>query len=132
MFRLFKKFGIDIRKEPMPSSQPSTTQNGGVEINANTETQCPRTILRRRGLRGVHGKNRLMGNSQLDIYVFGRRAGKYAAERAKTATIGKLTLAHLDRYDKWLEEAGIRRTGRLRSCSRVQGQKTLEHKLKLL
>jgi len=48
-----------------------------------------------------------MGNSQLDLYVFGRRAGRFAAERARKATVGKLTLSHLDRYEKWLADAGV-------------------------
>ena len=133
MFRLFKKFGIDIRKEPMAVFPTLHYQNGGVEINANTETSVPGLFCAGEVCGGVHGKNRLMGNSQLDIYVFGRRAGKYAAERAKTATIGKLTLAHLDRYDKWLEEAGIKTDRKAPLLlPEYRGQKTLEHKLKLL
>lgn len=133
MFRLFKKFGIDIRKEPMAVFPTLHYQNGGVEINANTETSVPGLFCAGEVCGGVHGKNRLMGNSQLDIYVFGRRAGKYAAERAKTATVGKLTLAHLDRYDKWLDEAGIKTDRKAPLLlPEYRGQKTLEHKLKLL
>jgi aspartate oxidase len=133
MFRNMKKFGIDIRKEPMLVFPTLHYQNGGVEINAKTETNIPGLFCAGEVCGGVHGKNRLMGNSQLDIYVLGRRAGKYAAERAKTASVGKLTLAHLNRYDKWLDEAGIktdRKTPLL--LPEYRGQKTLEHKLKLL
>ncbi len=133
MFRLFKKFGIDIRKEPMAVFPTLHYQNGGVEINARTETSVPGLFCAGEVCGGVHGKNRLMGNSQLDIYVFGRRAGKYAAERAKTATTGKLTLAHLDRYEGWLAEAGIKTDRKAPLLlPEYRGQKTLEHKLKLL
>lgn len=49
-----------------------------------------------------------MGNSQLDIIVFGRRAGRHAAERAKMGvSIGKLTLEHADRYAAELDKLEI-------------------------
>jgi len=48
-----------------------------------------------------------MGNSLLEINVFGRRAGRAAALRSKEVEPGKLTLAHVDEWNKQLEEAGI-------------------------
>ena len=58
---------------------------------------------------GIHGRNRLMGNSLLDVIVFGRDAGVAAAERAKTVEkVGKLTLSHVDEFEKELENAGIK------------------------
>jgi succinate dehydrogenase / fumarate reductase flavoprotein subunit len=133
MFRTFNKFGIDIRKEPMLVFPTLHYQNGGVEINAKTETNIPGLFCAGEVCGGVHGKNRLMGNSQLDIYVFGRRSGIAAAERAKTATVGRLTLSHLDRYDRWLKEAGIKTDRKAPLLlPEYRGQKTLEHKLKLL
>ncbi len=133
MFRTFNKFGIDIRKEPMLVFPTLHYQNGGVEINVKGETSVPGLFAAGEVCGGVHGKNRLMGNSQLDLYVFGRRAGKATAERAKTAEIGKLTLDHLDRYEEGLEEAGTetdRRSPML--LPEYRGKKTLEHQLKLL
>ena len=56
---------------------------------------------------GLHGKNRLVGNAWMELQVFGRRAGIYSAKRAKTATVGKLTLAHLTKYERGLQDAGI-------------------------
>jgi succinate dehydrogenase / fumarate reductase flavoprotein subunit len=56
---------------------------------------------------GIHGKNRLMGNSLLDIIVFGRNAGINAAAAAKTANVGKLTLDHIDAFEKQIADAGI-------------------------
>ena len=56
---------------------------------------------------GIHGRNRLMGNSLLDIIVFGRSAGKNAAAKAKTATVGALTLEHVNAFAKEQQSAGI-------------------------
>ncbi|MCX6577960.1 MAG: FAD-binding protein [Candidatus Aminicenantes bacterium] len=57
---------------------------------------------------GVHGRNRLMGNSVLDYNVFGRRAGKFAAEYVKSTTIGKLSLEHITAYENELKKAKIK------------------------
>ena len=48
---------------------------------------------------GIHGRNRLMGNSLLDIIVFGRSAGKNAAAKAKAVSPGMPTLAHVDEFE---------------------------------
>jgi succinate dehydrogenase / fumarate reductase flavoprotein subunit len=48
-----------------------------------------------------------MGNSLLDILVFGRRAGKDAAKRSRTAQCGKPTLEHVVRFHKELKKAGV-------------------------
>jgi succinate dehydrogenase / fumarate reductase flavoprotein subunit len=49
-----------------------------------------------------------MGNSLLDIIVFGRSAGKNAADRAKETKLGKLTLSHVEKFAKEMEEAGLK------------------------
>jgi succinate dehydrogenase/fumarate reductase flavoprotein subunit len=107
MFRTFNKFGIDIRNEPMLVFPTLHYQNGGVEMNVKCETNVPGLYAVGEVCGGIHGKNRLMGNSQLDLYVFGRRAGIAVAERVKTAKIGELNLDHIERYELWLKEAGI-------------------------
>ena len=56
---------------------------------------------------GVHGRNRLGGNATLDIYVFGRRAGREAARYTKEVEMGKLTLDHVRWHQKELERIGI-------------------------
>jgi succinate dehydrogenase / fumarate reductase flavoprotein subunit len=133
MFRNYNKFGIDIRKEPMLVFPTLHYQNGGVEINVKCETGVPGLFAAGEVCGGVHGKNRLMGNSQLDLYVFGRRAGKAATERAKSAEVGKLNLDHIVEYEKMLNEAGIEthKTSPL-LLPEYRGKKTLEHQLKLL
>lgn len=133
MFRTFNKFGIDIRKEPMLVFPTLHYQNGGVEININCETNVPGLYAAGEVCGGIHGKNRLMGNSQLDLYVFGRKAGKEAAGRARKAKIGKLNLDHLNRYSKWLKEADIK-TDRKSPIllPEYRGKSSLKHKLRLL
>ena len=48
-----------------------------------------------------------MGNSLLDIIVFGRNAGRNASAKAKGVTVGKLTLSHVAQFEKELADAGI-------------------------
>ena len=48
-----------------------------------------------------------MGNSLLDIIVFGRSAGTNAAAKAKETTVGALTLAHIEKFEKEIADAGI-------------------------
>jgi succinate dehydrogenase / fumarate reductase flavoprotein subunit/L-aspartate oxidase len=107
-FILFKRYGIDISKEPMLVYPTLHYQNGGLEYNSRCETSVPGFFAAGEVSGGVHGENRLMGNSLLDVCVFGRIAGMsaaaYAKERAKE---GRLTLDHVRRYHKELEETGI-------------------------
>jgi len=102
--RKFKRFNIDMTQQPILVYPTLHYQNGGVEINEKTETGVPGLFAAGEVTGGVHGKNRLMGNSLLDYNVFGRRAGIYAAKYVKKAKIGKLTLNHLNKYNKLVEE----------------------------
>jgi succinate dehydrogenase/fumarate reductase flavoprotein subunit len=106
--RKFKRFGIDITKHPILVYPTLHYQNGGVEINEKTETKIPGLFAAGEVSGGVHGKNRLMGNSLLDFNVFGRRAGIYAAKHVKKAKVGKITLSHLDKYNRMLNKANIK------------------------
>jgi succinate dehydrogenase/fumarate reductase flavoprotein subunit len=107
-FILFKRYGIDISKEPMLVYPTLHYQNGGLEYNNRCETSIPGFFAAGEVSGGVHGENRLMGNSLLDVCVFGRIAGVSAATYVKEkAKDGRLTLEHVRRYHKELEEAGI-------------------------
>lgn len=108
MLRQFQRQDIDIRKDPILVFPTLHYQNGGVVINVKAETAVPGLFAAGEVAGGVHGKNRLVGNSWMELQVFGRRAGIYAAERAKKATIGKLTLNHVVKYERVLEEANIK------------------------
>ncbi len=108
MVRQFKRFGIDITKEPMLVYPTAHYQNGGIFINPDGSVKgVPNLYAAGAVTGGVHGRNRLMGNSLLEVNVFGRRAGQAAALRAKEVKLGKLTLAHVDEWNKQLKEAGI-------------------------
>ena len=108
MWRMFKKYGIDIRKEPILVYPTLHYQNGGLDINENgMTTNVGNLFVAGEAVGGIHGKNRLMGNSLLDIIVFGRSAGINAAAAAKSTTLGKLTLSHVEKFESELSAAGI-------------------------
>ena len=108
MMRMFEKYGIDIRKEPILVYPTLHYQNGGLDINVNgMTTNIENLFVAGEAVGGIHGKNRLMGNSLLDIIVFGRNAGTNAAKAAADTTVGKLSLAHITKFEKELEAAGI-------------------------
>lgn len=108
MYRQYDRFEIDITREPMLVFPTLHYQNGGLEINDKCETKLKGLYVAGEASGGVHGRNRLMGNSVLDYNVFGRRAGIKAAVGARKVKLGKLTLDHVRRYEKALKEAGIR------------------------
>ncbi|OGD22941.1 MAG: fumarate reductase [Candidatus Aminicenantes bacterium RBG_16_63_16] len=108
MVRQFIRYEIDITKEPMLVYPSLHYQNGGVEINDKCESNIPGLYVAGEASGGVHGRNRLMGNSVLDYNVFGRRAGKYAAEYVKRAVLGKLTLEHINSYEAEIKKARIK------------------------
>ena len=108
MVRQFKRFDIDITTEPMLVYPTLHYQNGGVFLRPDGAIPgVPNLFGAGEISGGVHGRNRLMGNSLLEITVFGRRAGRAAALRSQEVELGKLTLAHADDWNKQLEEAGI-------------------------
>jgi succinate dehydrogenase / fumarate reductase flavoprotein subunit len=107
MVRQFKRFGIDIMKDPILVYATQHYQNGGVLIDENGRTNVPNLYVAGEAAGGIHGRNRLMGNSLLDILVFGRRAGKDAAVRSRTATGGKPTVDHVVRFHKEMKKVAI-------------------------
>lgn len=109
MKRMFERFDIDMRKDPVLVFPTLHYQNGGVETNPEGKTSVEGLFVAGEISGGVHGKNRLMGNSTLDCMVFGRRAGIYAAEYViKTKRKGKLSLEHVKRYMNMLKKAGVK------------------------
>lgn len=107
MFRQFDNFGIDMTKTPILTFPTLHYQNGGVVINEWCETVVPGLFIAGEASGGVHGRNRLMGNSLLDVNVFGRRAGIRAAEYVKKNSVGRLTLNHIKKYKDQLKSAGV-------------------------
>ena len=108
MLRMYQKCGIDIRKEPILVYPTLHYQNGGIDIEPDCSVIGIENLYAAGEVTGgIHGRNRLMGNSLLDVIVFGRTAGKAAAEKSKTAKHGKPSLRHIYEYEKELEKAGI-------------------------
>ena len=104
----FKRYDIDISKVPMLIYPTLHYQNGGISINEWSETSVKGLYSAGEVAGGVHGRNRLMGNSLLDVLVFGRRAGIKAAEYMKSHEAGKkLSLNHVEKFNKEIEKAGI-------------------------
>ena len=109
MMRMFASYGIDIRKEPILVYPTLHYQNGGLDINVNgMTTNVENLFVAGEAVGGIHGRNRLMGNSLLDVIVFGRNAGINAAKKAESTNLGKLTLEHIAKFDKEREAAGIK------------------------
>jgi succinate dehydrogenase / fumarate reductase flavoprotein subunit len=111
MFRMFQRFDLDIRKDPVLVFPTLHYQNGGVETDPWGKTNLDGLWVAGEVSGGVHGKNRLMGNSTLDCLVFGRRAGISTAKYlASNAQHGKLMLDHMKKYSAMLTETGIKTT----------------------
>ncbi len=107
MVRQYKRFDIDLAREPILVYPTLHYQNGGVAIQPDGGTGVPGLYVAGEAAGGIHGRNRLMGNSLLDICVFGRRAGAAAAAWARHAAPGQPALAHLARWEHARREAGL-------------------------
>ncbi len=108
MLRMYLNYNIDMRKEPILVYPTLHYQNGGIEIDRDGFTKAHNNLLvAGEAVGGIHGRNRLMGNSLLDIIVFGRTAGRSAAKCAKDVELGTLTLSHIEEYKNRLAGTGI-------------------------
>jgi succinate dehydrogenase / fumarate reductase flavoprotein subunit/L-aspartate oxidase len=107
MVRQYKRYDIDIAKDPVLIYPTLHYQNGGVQIDVNGESNIKNLFVAGETSGGLHGRNRLMGNSLLDLMVFGRRAGATASARSKSLPQGKLTLEHLARFRTEAKKHGV-------------------------
>jgi L-aspartate oxidase len=83
MLRRYRSGGIDPLEEPIFTYPVLHYQNGGLVIDEDGETTVEGLFACGEIAGGTHGRNRMMGNSLLECTVFGRRAGKAAAEKAR-------------------------------------------------
>jgi succinate dehydrogenase / fumarate reductase flavoprotein subunit len=85
MYHQFKQLAdIDITREPMEIGPTTHYMMGGVRVDGDTQmSTVPGLFAAGEVAAGLHGANRLGGNSLSDLLVFGKRAGQYAAEFAK-------------------------------------------------
>jgi succinate dehydrogenase / fumarate reductase flavoprotein subunit len=91
MYHQFKDLAdVDITKGPMEVGPTCHYMMGGIRVDAETaQTSLPGLFAAGEAAAGLHGANRLGGNSLSDLLVFGRRAGEAAARHAQGAGAGK-------------------------------------------
>ncbi|HET6218660.1 MAG TPA: fumarate reductase/succinate dehydrogenase flavoprotein subunit [Acidobacteriaceae bacterium] len=85
MYHQFKQLAdLDITKEPMEVGPTTHYMMGGIRVDGDSQmSSVPGLFAAGEAAAGLHGANRLGGNSLSDLVVFGRRAGRFAAEFAK-------------------------------------------------
>src|SRR4051812_15588893 len=83
MLRRYRGAGIDPLREKIFTYPVLHYQNGGLVIDGKGETTLEGVYACGEIAGGTHGRNRMMGNSLLECVVFGRRAGKAAADKVK-------------------------------------------------
>ena len=99
MYHQFKQLAdLDITEQPMEVGPTTHYTMGGIKVQGDTQmSTLPGLFAAGEAAAGLHGANRLGGNSLSDLIVFGKRAGEYAAEFAKTHSAGRIDDGHVDR-----------------------------------
>jgi succinate dehydrogenase / fumarate reductase, flavoprotein subunit len=98
MYHQFKQLGdIDITKEPMEIGPTTHYMMGGVRVDGDTQmSEVPGLFAAGECGAGLHGANRLGGNSLSDLLVFGQRAGEFAAKFATKHTAADIDMNEVD------------------------------------
>ena len=98
MYHQFKQLAdIDITQEPMEVGPTTHYIMGGVRVDGDTQmSTVPGLFAAGEVAAGLHGANRLGGNSLSDLLVFGQRAGKFAAQFAKEQGAGQINVAQVE------------------------------------
>ena len=107
MYHQFKELaGIDITAEPMEVGPTTHYVMGGVRVDGETQmSRVPGLFAAGECAGGLHGANRLGGNSLSDLLVFGKRAGQYAAAFASENPRGDLAAAESEQTEAASKEA---------------------------
>ncbi len=126
MYHQFMKLAdIDITREPMEVGPTTHYMMGGVRVDADSQmSSVPGLFAAGECAAGLHGANRLGGNSLSDLLVFGQRAGQFAAQFAKERNAGQI---HSDQVD-----AAARRAlepFERHSAQEVEGAYQVQHEL---
>jgi succinate dehydrogenase / fumarate reductase flavoprotein subunit len=103
MYHQFKQLAdIDITEVPMEVGPTTHYMMGGVRVDADSQmSDVPGLFAAGECAAGLHGANRLGGNSLSDLLVFGKRAGEYAAEYARKNSLGTVNSGELASMEKW-------------------------------
>jgi succinate dehydrogenase / fumarate reductase flavoprotein subunit len=102
MYHQFKQLAdIDITQEPMEVGPTTHYMMGGVRVDPDSQmSDVPGLFAAGECGAGLHGANRLGGNSLSDLLVFGKRAGEYAARYAKENSLGAINPAEVALAEK--------------------------------
>jgi len=113
MYHQFKELAdVDITKGPMEVGPTCHYMMGGVKVDAETAASTlPGLFAAGEAAAGLHGANRLGGNSLSDLLVFGRRAGLAAADHAKKTAAPKIDDATLQAAEREMLEPFERTSG---------------------
>jgi len=92
---------LDITKEPMEIGPTTHYIMGGIRVNGDSQmSSVPGLFAAGEAAAGLHGANRLGGNSLSDLIVFGKRAGEFAAKFAKEKGDVKINMAEIEEAEK--------------------------------
>jgi len=102
MYHQFKQLAdLDITKEPMEIGPTTHYIMGGIRVNGDSQmSTVPGLFAAGEAAAGLHGANRLGGNSLSDLIVFGKRAGEFAAKFAKENSAPKVNLAEVEAAER--------------------------------
>src|ERR1700761_7038845 len=103
MYHQFKQLAdIDITQVPMEIGPTTHYVMGGVQVEGDTQmSDVPGLFAAGEVAAGLHGANRLGGNSLSDLLVFGQLAGEHAAKFAKDNSLGDINTEQLASTEKW-------------------------------
>src|SRR5579875_296901 len=103
MYHQFKQLAdVDITREPMEIGPTMHYVMGGVRVDAETQmSSVPGLFAAGESAAGLHGANRLGGNSLSDLLVFGKRAGEFAAKYAKEHGAGQIHNDQVEEAARW-------------------------------
>jgi len=104
MYHQFKELAdVDITKGPMEVGPTCHYVMGGIRVDAETaESTVPGLFAAGEAAAGLHGANRLGGNSLSDLLVFGRRAGLAASQHAKQVSAPSIDTAQIEQSEREL------------------------------
>jgi len=128
MYHQFKELAdVDITKGPMEVGPTCHYVMGGIRVDADTaQTTLPGLFAAGECAAGLHGANRLGGNSLSDLLVFGRRAGLAAAKHAKEVSSPTIDPAQIEAAEKYALEPFQRQHGESPYAIHRDLQKTMQ------
>jgi succinate dehydrogenase / fumarate reductase flavoprotein subunit len=128
MYHQFKELAdVDITKGPMEVGPTCHYVMGGIRVEAETaQSTLPGLFAAGEAAAGLHGANRLGGNSLSDLLVFGRRAGAAAAKHAKQVSSPNIDAAQVDAAEKYALQPFQRQGGENPYAIHRDLQKTMQ------